>query len=85
MTTLIPILGDQLSLGLSALDGADPATSILLMMEVGDETTYVRHHRRKLSYILSAMRHHAIALRVAGWTVDYVALDDPANSGSFNG
>ena len=24
-------------------------------------------------------------LRAAGWTVDYVTLDDPANSGSFEG
>lgn len=55
------------------------------MMEVIEETTYVRHHKRKLAYILSAMRHHAAALRAAGWTVDYVQLDDPENSGSFTG
>jgi deoxyribodipyrimidine photolyase-related protein len=85
VTTLIPILGDQLSMGLSSLEGADQATAVLLMMEVGDETTYVRHHRRKLAYILSAMRHHAGALRAAGWRVDYVKLDDPESSGSFNG
>ena len=84
-TVLIPVLGDQLSLSLSSLVGADPANSIVLMMEVGDETTYVRHHKAKLVYILSAMRHHAEALRRAGWTVDYVRLDDPDNSGSFTG
>ena len=83
--TLIPILGDQLSFGLSALDGADPATTVLLMAEAEDETTYVRHHRRKLAYILSAMRHHAETLRERGWTVEYVKLDDPDNSGSFTG
>ncbi|HXH14497.1 MAG TPA: cryptochrome/photolyase family protein [Sphingomonas sp.] len=85
MTTLVPILGDQLSFDLSALDGADAATSVLLLAEGGDETTYVRHHRRKLAYILSAMRHHAEALRGKGWTVDYVKLDDPDSSGSFTG
>jgi deoxyribodipyrimidine photolyase-related protein len=82
---LVPILGDQLSFDLSSLQGTDPADTILLMMEVGDETTYVRHHRRKLAYILSAMRHHAEALREAGWRVDYTALDDADNTGSFNG
>ena len=82
---LIPILGDQLSLELSSLDGADPARDRLLMMEVADEGTYVRHHQRKIAFILSAMRHHAQALRAAGWQVDYVALDDPENSGSFTG
>jgi deoxyribodipyrimidine photolyase-related protein len=82
---LIPILGDQLSLTLSSLEGADPDSCVLLMMEVGEETRYVRHHRRKLAYILSAMRHHAEALRAAGWTVDYIKLDDPDNAGSFTG
>jgi deoxyribodipyrimidine photolyase-related protein len=85
MKTLIPILGDQLCPHLSALDGADPQDSILLMMEVDEETTYVRHHKAKIAFILSAMRHHAEALREAGWAVDYVRLDDPENSGSFTG
>lgn len=82
---LIPILGDQLSFDLSSLNGADPASSVILMMEVADETTYVKHHRRKIAFILSAMRHHAQALRAVGWRVDYVALDDPGNTGSFTG
>jgi len=85
MTTLIPILGDQLSPGLSALDGIDPADAVLLMMEVVEETTYVRHHQQKIAFILSAMRHHAAALRDAGWRVDYVTLDDPDAAGSFTG
>ena len=85
MKTLIPILGDQLLLDLSALAGADPADSVLLMMEVADETGYVRHHRKKIVYILSAMRHHAAALTAAGWTVDYVRLDDPDAADSFTG
>ena len=85
MTTLIPVLGDQLSFDLSSLASADLADSIILMMEVDDETTYVRHHKRKIAFILSAMRHHAEALRQAGWTVDYVKLDDPDNAGSFTG
>ena len=83
--TLIPILGDQLSFDLSSLADVDPATTIILMMEVADETTYVRHHKRKITYILSAMRHHAEALRDAGWTVEYVRLDDVQNTGSFTG
>ncbi|MES2753686.1 MAG: cryptochrome/photolyase family protein [Pseudomonadota bacterium] len=82
---LIFVLGDQLSTQLSSLRGADPATSVILMAEVADETTYVRHHRRKLAYILSAMRHHADRLRADGWRVDYLTLDDPANTGSFSG
>lgn len=85
MTTLVPILGDQLSPMLSSLAAADRTSTVLLMMEVADETTYVAHHQAKIAFILSAMRHHAAALTADGWTVDYVALDDPANSGSFTG
>jgi deoxyribodipyrimidine photolyase-related protein len=84
-TTLIPVLGDQLSPQLSSLAGADPARAVVLMVEVSEETGYVRHHKQKLAYILSAMRHHAAALQEAGWTVDYVRLDDPENSGCFTG
>ena len=82
---LIPVLGDQLSFDLSSLTGANPEDTVILMMEVAEETTYVRHHKRKIAYILSAMRHHAEAMRAAGWHVDYVRLDDPDNSGSFTG
>jgi deoxyribodipyrimidine photolyase-related protein len=85
MTTLVPILGDQLTPTLSSLAAADKRDTVVLMMEVADETTYVRHHKQKIAFILSAMRHHAAALRAAGWQVDYVQLDDPDNSGSFTG
>lgn len=85
MKTLIPILGDQLSHDLSALDDADRQHSIVLMMEVDEETRYVRHHKAKIAFILSAMRHHAAELRTRGWMVDYVRLDDPQNSGTFTG
>jgi deoxyribodipyrimidine photolyase-related protein len=80
---LIPILGDQLTPNISSLGDADHADSILLMMEVADETTYVRHHKAKIAYILSAMRHHADRMRKLGWTVDHVRLDDPAVSGGL--
>jgi deoxyribodipyrimidine photolyase-related protein len=85
MTILIPILGDQLSHDLSSLRDIAPAQAVILLMEVAEETTYVRHHKRKIALILSAMRHFAEELRHAGWTVDYVRLDDPGNSGSFTG
>ena len=85
MNTLIPILGDQLSHNLSSLAGRDKNGAIILMVEVDEETSYVGHHKSKLAYVLSAMRHHADDLRSVGWTVDYVKLDDAGNSGSFNG
>lgn len=84
MTVLIPVLGDQLSDNLSSLEGIDKAEARILMMEVGEEATYVRHHVRKIAFLFSAMRHHAERLRAAAWTVDYVTLDDPDNEGSLS-
>lgn len=84
MSTLRVVLGDQLDPGLSALADAGP-DDVVLMMEVADEATYVRHHPKKIAFLLSAMRHHAAALRAAGMRVDYVRLEDEGNSGSFRG
>jgi deoxyribodipyrimidine photolyase-related protein len=55
------------------------------MAEVHEETTYVRHHKQKIAFILSAMRHFAESLRAEGVRVDYVRLDDAGNTGSFAG
>ncbi|WP_284756757.1 cryptochrome/photolyase family protein [Agrobacterium sp. fls2-241-TYG-188a] len=82
---LIFILGDQLSLEISSLEGADPANDVVLMCEVAEETTYVRHHRKKIILILSAMRHFAEELSAKGFEVRYIRLDDDENTGSFTG
>jgi deoxyribodipyrimidine photolyase-related protein len=84
VSTLRIVLGDQLSRGLSSLRDYMPGDTVL-MMEVVEEATYVKHHKQKLVLILAAMRHFAEELRHHGFTVDYVRLDDPANTGSFTG
>ncbi|WP_374530445.1 cryptochrome/photolyase family protein [Novosphingobium sp.] len=83
--SLVLILGDQLSHGLSALGAADRASDVVLMAEVMAEASYVPHHKKKIALIFSAMRHFSAELRQAGWTVDYVKLDDPANTGTLGG
>jgi len=83
MTVLRIVLGDQLSDDLAALTDLDPGRDVVLMMEVEEESTYVRHHKQKIVLVLSAMRHFADALRRRGVTVDYVKLDAPENTGSF--
>lgn len=80
---LVLVLGDQLTPTLSSLAAADPAHDRVLMAELHDEATYVRHHQKKIALVFSAMRHFAEELRLAGWTVDYVKLDDPQNRSSF--
>ncbi len=83
MTNLRFILGDQLSRSVSSLRDVDPSKDTILMVEVAEEATYVRHHKAKLVFIFSAMRHFAEELRREGLRVDYVRLDDPQNTGSF--
>jgi deoxyribodipyrimidine photolyase-related protein len=85
MTILVPILGDQLSHDIASLRATTPADAVILMMEVMEEATHVPHHPQKIALFFSAMRHFADELRARGWRVDYVTLDDPANSGDFTG
>ena len=82
---LVVILGDQLSLDLSSLAAADPASAQVLMAEVMGEATYVRHHKKKIAFVFSAMRHFAAELRLRGWTVHYTRLDDAANTNTIMG
>lgn len=84
MPTLRVVLGDQLSPSLSCLAGAQPG-DLVLMCEVGQEARYVHHHKKKLAFVFSAMRHFAVELEGLGHDVRYVRLDDPGNTGSLTG
>lgn len=85
MKTLRLVLGDQLSHKVSSLRDLDAKNDVVLLVEVWDEATYVRHHKQKIALIFSAMRHFAKELRDRGVEVDYVRLTDRGNSGSFAG
>jgi deoxyribodipyrimidine photolyase-related protein len=80
---LILVLGDQLTPMLSSLAAGDPAQDRVLMAELDEEATYVPHHKKKIAFLFSAMRHFAEELRQLGWTVDYIKLDDANNQGGF--
>ena len=67
MTSLVLLLGDQLSPDMaSSLRAASPAQDRVLMVEVQEEATYVRHHKKKIAFLFSAMRHFAEDLTAAG-------------------
>ena len=82
---LVLILGDQLSANIAALKFADRSRCRVLLVEHLDEASYVKHHKKKIAYIFSAMRHFAQQLRTDGWEVDYVGLQEEANSHSITG
>ncbi len=83
MRTLRLILGDQLSLLMSSLEGYQANSDFVFMCEVWDETQYVKHHKKKIAFIFSAMRHFAKTLQQNKFRVIYTTLDDPKNTGSF--
>ena len=83
MPSLILVLGDQLSLSMSSLKDANPESDIVLMAEVMEEATYVGHHKKKLAFVFSAMRHFAHELEKKGFSVRYVHLTDKNNQGAL--
>ena len=80
---LVLVLGDQVGERLSSLAEAPPGDTCVLFAEVAEEVGYAPHHAKKIAFLFSAMRHRAEALRAQGFAVDYVALDDPENTGSL--
>lgn len=79
------VLGDQLNLQISSLADIDSSQDVVMLCEVLEEATYVKHHQKKLVFVFSAMRHFAYELRQAGFKVHYVRLDEAENTGSFTG
>ena len=74
--TAILLLGDQLSWSHPALQQADPETTVVILAEVREEASYVRHNRHKIALLFSAMRHFAEALRERGYQVAYYSYEE---------
>ncbi|MDQ0316137.1 cryptochrome/photolyase family protein [Amorphus orientalis] len=83
MSALRLVLGDQLDRQISSLSDIDPAADTVLMAEVEDEATYVRHHKQKIAFVFAAMRHFARDLEEAGISVRYQRLDDRKRASSL--
>ena len=83
MTTLRVILGDQLSESLASLQDLNTEHDWVLMAEVRTEATYVKHNKKKIVLLFSAMRHFARRLIERGVNLKYVYYDSPENKGSL--
>ncbi|MEE4639920.1 MAG: cryptochrome/photolyase family protein [Wenzhouxiangella sp.] len=77
------ILGDQLNGDHAVLAALNRKTDRIVMGELIDETTYVRHHGQKIALVFSAMRHFREELRGEGWTVAYHEFDPGSEVRSF--
>ena len=83
MAALILVLGDQLTESLSAIRDANKGEDTILMAEVQEEATYVKHHKKKIAFLFSAMRHFAAHLSALDHNVNYIKLNDESNQGSL--
>lgn len=84
MKTLRLILGDQLTHSLPSLRNIDVKNDIVMLCETMEEATYVKHHKQKIVFTFSAMRHFADELQKKKFNVYYVKIDDKDNLGSFD-
>ncbi|MBI60451.1 cryptochrome/photolyase family protein [bacterium] len=82
MTVLRFIFGDQLSMDLPSLKTTS-SSDLVFMTEVNQEATHIKHHKKKLVFIFSCMRHFANALQKKKLNVEYSYLTDSHNQGSF--
>ena len=85
MSNLILILGDQLNSEISSLNNFSRKKDCILMCEVEEEANYVKHHKKKIAFIFSAMRHFAVELKKKKYSVTYVKLNDRENTGTIDG
>ncbi len=82
MKTLRLILGDQLNYNHTWFEEKNPNT-VYVMMEVRQETDYVRHHIQKVLGFFAAMRNFAKHLKKQGHRVTYFKINDEENSQSI--
>jgi deoxyribodipyrimidine photolyase-related protein len=83
MPTIRLVLVDQLSHAVSSLRDIQ-STDIVLMCELMEEVTYVKHHPKKIALWFAAMRHFAEELEDRNIQVQYIKLIDPQNTGSLS-
>ncbi|MEM6710609.1 MAG: cryptochrome/photolyase family protein, partial [Pseudomonadota bacterium] len=80
MTRLLLVCGDQL-FPVAEYRRAFPIDSVAEIVMVEDQELCSRRplHQQKLTLVLAAMRHQAVALENAGYTVQYARLGDAQN------
>ncbi|MEM6847616.1 MAG: cryptochrome/photolyase family protein [Pseudomonadota bacterium] len=74
MKTLRFVLGDQLDRSIAALSDLDPERDVVVGAEVQDEATYVKHHKQKIVFLFSAMRHFFAKLAEEGVRIEYFEI-----------
>ena len=77
------ILGDQLGRDIPTLENVDKSSDTIVLAEVASEADYVPHHKQKIAFIFSAMRHFADDLKEDGYQVRYYKLGESQDISSL--
>lgn len=83
MTKLCVILPDQLSHSISSISHISKNDDLILIAEVDQEFTYVKHHKKKIAFLISAMRHFSQELRQKGFNVLHTQIESAKNTHSI--
>ena len=79
MRNLCLIFPDQLNHEISSLEDFDQNLDEILICEFKKDFDNVNHHKKKIVYQISCMRHFNLEMVEMGYTVNYIKLNDPNN------
>jgi deoxyribodipyrimidine photolyase-related protein len=82
MTCLRLLFPDQLSHSLASLKDL-MHEDVILMCELMNEATFIKHHPKKLAFQFATMRHFAAELERKGCNLRYVAITDKDNTQNY--
>ena len=77
---IIILFVDQLSLKMSSLKDIDKKNDLIVMCETTDYFSLVPHHKIKIAYQLSCMRHFYEQLKKKGFRLDVTTITKKNNS-----
>lgn len=75
MSSIIIILRDQLSTSISSLSKYNNKNDIILMNENWHDLNNVAHHKKKIIFLLSAMRHFHKSITKKNCNTEYIKID----------
>lgn len=76
MGNLVVILSTHLNDATASLNEFDAESDEIILMETHEMTSYWKHHKKKLVFMLSSMRHFAQSLQEKGYRVHYIRQDN---------
>ena len=76
MKQLRILFPDQLSHSISSLKHVDKNRDLIFFNESFENSTHVKHHKKKLAFLFSAMRHFAAHLESQGYNIVYSKIGD---------